>query len=86
LPNSEWIQGICQEFPVGRRKHFETAGGVGGDQLVVAGLHRRIDGVARAEPSPQPWQARWPQLSELVRCMLACTLRFFRGQQTVAGP
>ncbi len=34
---------------VRRGEHFEAAGRVDGDDLVVRGAHRRIDGVARAE-------------------------------------
>jgi hypothetical protein len=36
-------------FGVGRREDLEAAGGVGRDQLVVGGVHRRVDGVTRAE-------------------------------------
>jgi hypothetical protein len=36
-------------FRVGRGEHFQAAGGVGGDQLVVGRVHRGVDRVARAE-------------------------------------
>ena len=46
---------------VRRREHLQAAGGVGGDQLAVGG---RIAASTRSAPSasPQPWQARWPEL------------------------
>ena len=31
--------------------------------------------------SPQPWQARCPELSEFVRCMSACTERWFSASR-----
>src|SRR4029079_10588280 len=34
---------------VGRREHLEASRGVGGDQAIAGGPHRRVDGVARAE-------------------------------------
>ena len=33
-------------FRIGRGEDFQAAGGVDGDQIVVGGAHRRIDGVA----------------------------------------
>jgi hypothetical protein len=40
---------LPRRFRVGRREHLEAAGGVGGDELVAGGAHRRVDGIARAE-------------------------------------
>ena len=40
---------LPRRFGIGRREHFETAGGVGGDQIAVGGAHRRVDGVAGAQ-------------------------------------
>ena len=34
---------------IGRREHFQAAGGVDGDDVAVGRPHRRVDGVARAE-------------------------------------
>ena len=36
-------------FRIGRGEHFQAAGGVNGDQIVVGGAHRGVDGVARAQ-------------------------------------
>ena len=50
LPNSEWIQGSCQDDSgYGRREDLEAAGRVGGDQLAAGRAHRGVERVARAE-------------------------------------
>jgi hypothetical protein len=37
--------------------------------------HRRVEAYRAPSASPQPWHARCPEFSELLRVLSACTLR-----------
>jgi len=78
LPNSEWIHGIRHDVcgygveNTSRQPVALTAT----SRLPVACMAASM-AYRAPSASPHPWHARCPELSEFVRCMFACTDRWF---------
>jgi hypothetical protein len=76
LPNSEWIHGSCQEVS-GYGVENTSRQPVALAAISRPCVARSAASTAKRAPStsPQPWQARCPELIALLRSALACTLR-----------
>jgi len=76
LPNREWIQGICQEVS-GNGVEKTSRQPVALAATIWPSVARIAASSTKRAPSasPQPWQARWPEVSEFDRPASACTVR-----------
>jgi hypothetical protein len=71
-------------FRVGRGEDFEAAGGVGRDQLSLAGDHRGVDGVARAERLAAALAGAVPGVERVGALHVGLHRALFGRQQAVA--